>query len=37
MQKARFSEAQIVSILKEHDAGAPFVELGRRRIVRNNL
>jgi putative transposase len=36
MRKARFSEAQIVSILKEHDAGASFVELGRRHGVHPN-
>ncbi len=36
MRKARFSEAQIVSILKEHDAGSSFVELGRRHGVHPN-
>ncbi len=36
MRKARFSEAQIVSILKEHDAGTSFVELGRRHGVHPN-
>ena len=36
MRKARFTEAQIVSILKEHDAGASFVELGRRHGVHPN-
>jgi putative transposase len=36
MRKVRFSEAQIVSILKEHDAGASFVELGRRHGVHPN-
>src|ERR1700745_539309 len=36
MRKSRFSEAQIVSILKEHDAGASFVELGRRYGVHPN-
>ncbi len=29
MRKSRF-ETQIVSIREEHDAGAPFVDLGRR-------
>jgi len=33
MRKTRFSEAQIIAILKEHDAGATFVELGRRHGV----
>jgi hypothetical protein len=28
MRKPRFSERQIVSILKEHDAGATVLELG---------
>src|ERR1700676_2118995 len=36
MRKSRFTEAQIVSILKEHDAGASFVELGRRHGVHPN-
>ena len=36
MRKSRFSETQIVSILKEHDAGASFVELGRRHGVHPN-
>ena len=36
MRKSRFTEAQIVSILKEHDAGATFVELGRRHGVHPN-
>lgn len=36
MRKSRFSETQIVSILKEHDAGTTFVELGRRHGVHPN-
>lgn len=36
MRKTRFSESQIVAILKEHDAGATFVELGRRHGVHPN-
>ena len=36
MRKSRFTEAQIVGILKEHDAGASFVELGRRHGVHPN-
>jgi len=36
MRKSRFSETQIVSILKEHDAGTSFVELGRRHGVHPN-
>lgn len=36
MRKSRFTEAQIVSILKEHDAGASFTELGRRHGVHPN-
>ncbi len=36
MRKGRFSEAQIVSIIKEHDAGASFVELGRRHGIHPN-
>ncbi len=36
MRKSRFTETQIVSILEEHDAGAMFVELGRRHGVYPN-
>lgn len=36
MRKSRFTEAQVVAILKEHDAGATFVELGRRHGVHPN-
>ncbi len=37
MRKSRFSETQIVSILKEHDVGASFVDLGRRHGVHPNI
>ena len=36
MKKSRFSEAQIVSILKELDAGTPATELARRHGVHAN-
>ena len=30
MKRKRFTEEQIISILKEHEAGQPFGELARR-------
>ena len=36
MPKSRFTETQIVSILKEHDAGVSFVDLGRKYGVHPN-
>lgn len=36
MKRSRFSEAQIVSILKELDAGTPATELARRLGVHAN-
>jgi putative transposase len=36
MRNSRFTETQIVFILKEHDAGTTFVELGRKYGVHPN-
>jgi len=36
MRKTRFTESQSVAILREHDAGSSFVELGRRHGVHPN-
>lgn len=36
MKKSRFSEAQIVAILKELDAGTTATELGRRHGIHAN-
>ncbi len=36
MRKSRFTETQIVSLLKEHDAGTAFAELGRKYGVHPN-
>ena len=30
MRKSRFSEEQIIGVLKEHQAGLPVAEIGRR-------
>ena len=36
MKKKRYTEEQIISILKEHEAGAPVPELSRRHAVSEN-
>lgn len=36
MRKSRFAEAQIVGILKEHDAGVPTAELARKHGIHAN-
>jgi putative transposase len=36
MRKSRFTEAQIVAILREFDAGAPAEELARRQGIHAN-
>lgn len=36
MKKKRFSEEQIISILKEHEAGAKMADLARRHGVAEN-
>lgn len=36
MKRSRFSEAQIVSILREYDAGVPIAELARKHGVHTN-
>lgn len=36
MKKKRYTEEQIISILKEHQAGASVPELGRRHDVAEN-
>lgn len=36
MRKSRFSEAQIVAILREYDAGTPTEELARRHGIHAN-
>jgi putative transposase len=35
MRKGRFSEKQIINVLKEHQAGIPVVELCRKRGIRD--
>jgi putative transposase len=38
MKRKRFKEEQIIAILKEHEAGAPVVELARRHgVVENTI
>ncbi len=36
MRKSRFSESQIVAILKEHDAGVPTADLARKHGIHAN-
>ena len=38
MKRKRFSEEQIISVLKEHEAGTPVTELSRRYgVVENTI
>ena len=36
MKRSRFTDAQIVSILREYDAGTPIAELARKHAVHAN-
>ncbi len=36
MRKSRFTEAQIVAIVKEHEAGTPTAQLARRHGIHPN-